>query len=62
MDEADGDKLTCIACGTEGIGIGFTHHCVSREARAIADWLRSSDAGALFGSTTKDWRSRVDSI
>ncbi len=24
---ATGDKLTCIVCGAEGIGIGFAHDC-----------------------------------
>jgi len=49
----------------------------SDEDKKVAEWLRSADAGAMFGSTTwglrqqlargieeglhRDWRSRVDS-
>ena len=44
MTEADGDKLTCIVCGTEGYGIGFTHECtpsvrcdhITSEVRAVS--------------------------
>lgn len=28
-----GDKLTCLACGAEGIGIGFAHKCDPFAAR-----------------------------
>ncbi len=33
MPEAQGDVLTCLACGEKGVGIGFKHDCDPIAAR-----------------------------
>ena len=39
-----GDELTCLSCGTNGIGIGFRHECdplaAKAERAAVVKWLR----------------------
>lgn len=74
---------TCSCCGerAEGVHRCDTVHVMDHQkqkaVQEVAEWLRSADAGALYGSeswalrrriaealergTHKSWRSRVDS-
>lgn len=60
MTETKGDKLTCLSCGANGIGVGFKHDCdpiaARRERAAVVAWLRSD------GGDTSRWGSRLDAL
>ena len=41
-----GDVLTCLACGVNGVGIGFEHECdplaAKTERSRVVKWLRET--------------------